>query len=1428
LTINANPDPQDAGATGGNAVSSGALDGNITLAGSSFATPEMIYGNNITIASSNGSSGTITVRGEITAAGRSETVDNLPVRGQIFITADNGDINILPGTNMQLYRGEKGILLWAKNANAKINIGQDSMLLASGNDGFSRFTAITGPLSGATGFAPDGLPDFGGVAPVAGSASVSSIIKKTKADPTVFYNAGITTPTTAGAIPVTVYALGNETRVLFRGTSKSSITLGSGVQVGASKSRRLTSLDLTNNTLPQANTSVVSTLIKMQKNDLTLGGILTFTELQSVKTITGGNVIIYPINLQRSVSAFNLPNKVGMTFQNFTFNNPVEVAVDVTSTQTNVAVNGSLDFKGPALTSTAIFKVTGATQPTLSIATTGKISSTANLVLSTTGAINVGAPVTAAGALSMSAKSFNLLNTSLTATPAGATISGKGLSLVTSGPINLAAGSLKSTAKLSATGTLIIANNNTASTPAAKISVLGLSPFNVSVTDFAKMTAPTVQIGDMTNPLGSITIGTSLNTVSLATATASGAQFVGVKNLSFVSAGDVVGAGKTFTMGAKRLSMLSNTGLITTGNGITSTGAITVDTSGSIIVGGNITTSGAGVLSLVTHGGGDIDLSNFIVGGGAITTVNAGDELVHTGARVNGLTVTLGAGGDGIALLDTNAKTLSLLTGGTANIRLVTPGVLTLKQSSVHNLNLTSTGGPTFLSSTLNIAGQIDASGAIDVEMLGANSKISIQNNIFADELTLTATGTGTISQLKNTFLITANTLNVETAAGIIGTIAMPIATNVGTINVETTGPLAAAYFASKARVSVNVDPGSAPKEFSVISSAEDVGVSPAITLVTSINSAKVTLRATNVTKGSVSILGTISNPLTTGSAVLQANGAGQITTSGAGTVGSANLLISGAGSAVFKSSFTGALKVTATGLGLLDLDTQTNLLSILGTVAAVDINNTGGLTTNAMSTTNGGIKLTSNSAININGNLKAIGGNILIQTSDSDSSIVFKGGVQVTTLVPAPTKTSLNDGSAGRIEVISGSGNASVTNQGQAFFPVGVNVLQTAPGGAYAGTNPSKIQKGPGGIATVNALRANVILDAKGNGTITLNPGVLLRADPPAAAVSIAPPVVTANLEASSAQAAGIAPVLTTTQPMNAAAALSGVPAIQSAPIAFSVSTISSTTANNAAVHANTSSAVNTNVNTLPAVNRSFAAPVVHQIEGVNRATVDRDDIVLYDGTELRSAENVAEKTQPTAELTPVAFHAPRATAPHTMATNNVTLQNGSLTLNKGTVILAPKKASIVTTPLGFINVSAKSVIMVVATKDSVAVYDFHDDRTGGVSIVAAGTTLPLAPGHHVMLTSRTSANYDRLNPIGCITHRSLTAHEANGIKVHSSQFSIMSALSGMKVFGTLRAKGDTRILEPALKNAAIIMQTRKTNETYRQYRTSDELAKM
>jgi hypothetical protein len=83
-------------------------------------------------------------------------------------------------------------------------------------------------------------------------------------------------------------------------------------------------------------------------------------------------------------------------------------------------------------------------------------------------------------------------------------------------------------------------------------------------------------------------------------------------------------------------------------------------------------------------------------------------------------------------------------------------------------------------------------------------------------------------------------------------------------------------------------------------------------------------------------------------------------------------------------------------------------------------------------------------------------------------------------------------------------------------------------------------------------------------------------------------------------------------------------------------------------------------------------------------------------------------------------------------------------------------------------------------------------------------------------------------LNPIGCISHRALTSHESNGIKVHSSQFSIMSALSGMKVFGTLRAKRDTRILEPALKNAAIIMQTRKTNETYRQYKTSDELARM
>jgi hypothetical protein len=165
-------------------------------------------------------------------------------------------------------------------------------------------------------------------------------------------------------------------------------------------------------------------------------------------------------------------------------------------------------------------------------------------------------------------------------------------------------------------------------------------------------------------------------------------------------------------------------------------------------------------------------------------------------------------------------------------------------------------------------------------------------------------------------------------------------------------------------------------------------------------------------------------------------------------------------------------------------------------------------------------------------------------------------------------------------------------------------------------------------------------------------------------------------------------------------------------------------------------------------------------------------------------------------------------------------------MTLKQGSMLFASDRPVKLKTGVGQISIAARAIALVVATPEGVALYNLHDDRGGEVSV--NGTALAL--GEHVLLTRGHDRNYEDVNPLGFITHTNLSSENlANGYQMIRSDFSIMSALSGLKPALQLGVSSDpdNKLAVRLIKNAAILMQI-KSGSPYRRMSSDREMLSM
>ncbi|MBX9670778.1 MAG: hypothetical protein K2X93_24470 [Candidatus Obscuribacterales bacterium] len=158
--------------------------------------------------------------------------------------------------------------------------------------------------------------------------------------------------------------------------------------------------------------------------------------------------------------------------------------------------------------------------------------------------------------------------------------------------------------------------------------------------------------------------------------------------------------------------------------------------------------------------------------------------------------------------------------------------------------------------------------------------------------------------------------------------------------------------------------------------------------------------------------------------------------------------------------------------------------------------------------------------------------------------------------------------------------------------------------------------------------------------------------------------------------------------------------------------------------------------------------------------------------------------------------------------------------TLERGPLLLAPQTDVVVDTPHGSIAVAAKSLVLMISSEDSLAVYNMHDVHKNAVTVTHDGNSINVAPGTTALL-DKSSKTFEELNPAQFVRYRQPACKAVNkATKLYRAEFELFSMLQGLPAFKELLASEDAetrKTMRGVLKTAAILMQLGAGKENYK-----------
>ena len=144
-------------------------------------------------------------------------------------------------------------------------------------------------------------------------------------------------------------------------------------------------------------------------------------------------------------------------------------------------------------------------------------------------------------------------------------------------------------------------------------------------------------------------------------------------------------------------------------------------------------------------------------------------------------------------------------------------------------------------------------------------------------------------------------------------------------------------------------------------------------------------------------------------------------------------------------------------------------------------------------------------------------------------------------------------------------------------------------------------------------------------------------------------------------------------------------------------------------------------------------------------------------------------------------------------------------INLQDGNGLVLASKLTHIHTSLADITLDAGSAVLIFQTSTGLAILNLHDDHQSAVHATVNGVDLEIPIGRQLVLTSKTDAQFDDINP-SSIGYRGLTSFSVGGKKAFVSEFSTLSALTTVTKMLKQPNKAEQLLTQRMLKSAAAI----------------------
>ena len=156
------------------------------------------------------------------------------------------------------------------------------------------------------------------------------------------------------------------------------------------------------------------------------------------------------------------------------------------------------------------------------------------------------------------------------------------------------------------------------------------------------------------------------------------------------------------------------------------------------------------------------------------------------------------------------------------------------------------------------------------------------------------------------------------------------------------------------------------------------------------------------------------------------------------------------------------------------------------------------------------------------------------------------------------------------------------------------------------------------------------------------------------------------------------------------------------------------------------------------------------------------------------------------------------------------------------GAAVFASSIDSELETPFGTVRVDAGSVVLVITSSSTIAVYNLDDSHRDAVHVTTRGQDFSLYPGMSVLLTALEHATFEQLNPAESFSYRKLEGLSLGaGLKAFTSEFFVPGALQNVVPLRRLLSSANPeskRLVAHLLKTTAASLQLRGSDAAFQQ----------